>query len=464
MQIVEFYAPWCGHCKNLQPAYEKAAKSLAGLVKVAAVDCDEDSNKQFCGGFGIKGFPTLKIVTPGKKPGRPIVEDYNGPRTAKGIVDALVDKIPNHVTKVDDKTLEKFLAESKETPKAILFTEKGKTSSLLKSVAIEFKNSISVAQIRDKEKASVELFGISKFPTLILLPGGKEAAEGVKYDGELNKAGIVEFLAKTTNIAANPDPAPPKVKVKGPKDGKPKKATPKKEEASKNKENEEFESASSSQASSEGSTAAATATEETLVEEATPSPDPIVEAEKPVVIPDPAPPIGILSSTSELATHCLGPKTGTCILALLPASPDAVASAAVGSLSEVAHKHKLRGRPLFPFYALPDSNEGYAAIKKALDLEALEIIAINAKRGWWRKLPANADKLAELDVVESAIENWVDAIRLGEGAKLKLPAGLVPEEPEEPASVEAETPAAEATPVVVEEPVVEKTADAHDEL
>jgi len=390
------------------------------------------------------------------------VEDYNGPRTAKGIVDALVDKIPNHVTKVDDNTLEKFLVDSKETPKAILFTEKGKTSSLLKSVAIEFKDSISVAQIRDKEKASVELFGISKYPTLILLPGGKEAAEGIKYEGDLNKAGIVEFLAKVTNIAANPDPAPPKAKA--PKEEKSKKAAPKKSEASKKKDKEEFESASSSQASSEGSTAGATATDETLVEEATPSPDPIVEAQKPIVIPDPAPPIGILSTTSELAAECLGPKTGTCIVALLPGSPDTLASAAVGSLSEVAHKHKLRKRPLFPFYAVPESNEGYAAIKTALNLQAFDVVAMNAKRGWWRKLPASADKLTESDVTELAIENWVDAIRLGEGAKLKLPSGLVPEVPEEPVPVEAEAPAAEETPIAVEEPVVDKTDSQHDEL
>jgi len=455
--IVEFYAPWCGHCKNLQPAYEKAAKNLAGLAKVAAVNCDDESNKPFCGGFGVQGFPTLKIVKPGKTPGKPIVEDYNGPRTAKGIVESVIDKIPNHVKRVDDKTLEAWLADANETAKAILFTDKGKTSALMKAIAIDFKGSINVAQIRNTEKASLELFGITKFPTLLLLPGGKEA-EGTVYDGEMKKEAMVAFLSQAAT--PNPDPAPAKVKLpKSSKDSK---------KASKAKES--FESASKSHASAEGTAAAASATDETLVEEATESPQPQIDTNMPVVLLDPAPPIEFLTSDTELQTVCLGPKTGTCILALIPASMNEVAAQAIGSLSEVSHKHKLHKRKLFPFYALPEKNPGYEQLKTALGLSETDIIAVNGRRGWWRKLPTSGSKITEKDVTEEAIENWVDTIRLSEGSKQKLPEGLIPEEPEEPAA-EVQEPLKEE-PIIVEEVKVEETkveepaatAEPHDEL
>ncbi len=78
--VVEFYAPWCGHCKQLAPEYQKAAKALKGIVGVGAVNCDE--HKGLCSEFQVKGFPTIKIFGENKK--KPA--DYNGQRTASSIV------------------------------------------------------------------------------------------------------------------------------------------------------------------------------------------------------------------------------------------------------------------------------------------------------------------------------------------------------------------------------------------
>jgi len=80
--IVEFYAPWCGHCKSLTPEYKKAATALKGLVRLGAVDCDE--HKSLAGQFGVRGFPTIKVF--GANKNKPT--DFNGARTAQGIVDA----------------------------------------------------------------------------------------------------------------------------------------------------------------------------------------------------------------------------------------------------------------------------------------------------------------------------------------------------------------------------------------
>ncbi|KAI9372782.1 putative disulfide isomerase [Aspergillus egyptiacus] len=386
--IVEFYAPWCGHCQNLKPAYEKAAKNLEGLAKVAAVNCDDDANKPFCGQMGIQGFPTLKIVIPSKKPGKPRVEDYQGPRTAKGIVDSVVDRIPNHVKRLSDKNMDEWLSEDEQSPKVILFTEKGTTSALIRALAIDFLGSIKVAQIRNKESNTVEKFGITEFPTLVLLPRNGE--EHIIYDGELKKGPIVEFLSQVAS--PNPDPAPAPANAKRPSDSEQK---PK---------------------------PAGDSDSDETTDERKPS--------TPVPTPTPAPALEILTTAETLETACLAPKSGTCVLALVPESGDGAelpgpAKEALDSLAEVAHKHALRKTKLFPLYSIPPSNTVTATLRAQLGLpsnpQSVEIVALNARRGWWRQY----DSLDNADYGSVRVEAWIDAIRLGEGSRNKLPKGIV---------------------------------------
>ena len=424
-------------------------------MKLAAVNCDEEENKQFCGSMGVKGFPTLKIVKPGKKFGSPVVEDYNGPREAKAIVDTMVGKIPNHVKKIADKDLDAFLAEGNATAKAILFTEKGTVSALLKAVAVDFLGSITVAQIRSKETAAVELFGVTTFPSIVLLPGGD--AEGIVYEGEIKKEAIVAFLAQVA--PPNPDPAPAKVKMPT------KKADKKAEKAAK----ESFESASSSHQASEASSGAASATEETLEEASQPteSPEPAQEpVEKPIILPEVAPPIPILSTGEELALACLTETSGTCVIAYVPAEHNEAATKALSSLAEIAHKHKQARRKIFPFYEVPDDIDitGSPSMKQNLDWSGqVEIVAINRKRGWYMKYEGN-------DFSTEAVETWIDQIRMGEGTKHRLPDAVLTEKVPDPAATEQpiekraeetspEEPVAEPTPETTAEEVAEEMTD-----
>lgn len=82
--LVEFYAPWCGHCKNLAPHYDEAAKRLLVNPNIMLVKVDSTENE--VAGIDIQGFPTLKFF--GKdKTAEPV--DFTGERTAEGILNWL---------------------------------------------------------------------------------------------------------------------------------------------------------------------------------------------------------------------------------------------------------------------------------------------------------------------------------------------------------------------------------------
>lgn len=61
--IVDFYAPWCGHCVDMVPGFKKLAKALENhdTLQVGAVNCEKD--KKFCQGIGVQGYPTLALFT-----------------------------------------------------------------------------------------------------------------------------------------------------------------------------------------------------------------------------------------------------------------------------------------------------------------------------------------------------------------------------------------------------------------
>lgn len=87
--LVEFFAPWCGHCKNLAPEWAKAAKELKGKVKLGALDATVHTST--ASKYQVQGYPTIKFF-PGGKKDKSSAQEYDGGRTASDIVAWASDK------------------------------------------------------------------------------------------------------------------------------------------------------------------------------------------------------------------------------------------------------------------------------------------------------------------------------------------------------------------------------------
>ncbi|CEG44200.1 RxLR-like protein [Plasmopara halstedii] len=221
--IVEFYAPWCGHCKNLAPEYKKASKALEGVVNVAAINCDDE--KELMSEFGVSGFPTIMIF--GGNKANPTT--FNGERTAKGIVDAALKTTRRLVESRLLGGTEKVKRKSKSDPKKKSTNDKSSVIKLSddtfnemvlnsgevwlvefyapwcghckalapewEQAALNLKGSVKVAAIDgDANKHKSAEYGVKGFPTIkVFGPNAMGPEDSDTYQGERTASAITEF-------------------------------------------------------------------------------------------------------------------------------------------------------------------------------------------------------------------------------------------------------------------------------
>lgn len=187
IMLVEFFAPWCGHCKALAPEYEKAATMLKDeAIKLAKVDCTEET--ELCGEFGVQGYPTLKVFREGDH------KDYGGGRKTDLIVDYMKRQALPAVSILDSVNHDAFSTNAEVVVVAYLDKDDEASNTTFSSLANSLRDDFMFGASSDA--AVIAAAGV-KTPSVVLY---KKFDDGkAVFDGELSSDALKTFI-KTESI------------------------------------------------------------------------------------------------------------------------------------------------------------------------------------------------------------------------------------------------------------------------
>ncbi|KAK4490065.1 hypothetical protein RD792_000719 [Penstemon davidsonii] len=158
--LVDFYAPWCGHCKRLAPELDKAAPILAGLKKpIIVAKVDADKYRKLASKHDIDGYPTLKIFMHG------VSTEYYGPRKSDLLVRYLTKFVaPDVVTLSSDSAIKDFI-DSAGTNFPI-FIGFGLNESMIANLGVKYKKKAWFSVAMDFSEDIMTLYDFDKVPAL----------------------------------------------------------------------------------------------------------------------------------------------------------------------------------------------------------------------------------------------------------------------------------------------------------
>lgn len=205
--LVEFFAPWCGHCKNLAPVYEELATTFQHASdKVTVAKVDADNHKGLGKQYGVQGFPTLKWFdgksnSPTEYDGGRDLESLQKWITEKtGLKPKTKGKLPSQVVMLDNQSFKEKVGKDQDVLVAFTAPWCGHCKSLAptwETLAQDFANepSVLIAKVdaeAENSKAVATEQGVSSYPTIKYFKKG--STEALPYEGARAEKDFVQFI------------------------------------------------------------------------------------------------------------------------------------------------------------------------------------------------------------------------------------------------------------------------------
>jgi hypothetical protein len=169
--------------------YNALAKEYKGMMKVTAMDCNE--NTKFCEKNNVKTTPSVMLYPPNPMP--PFM--WEGKLEKKALSGRMGKLMPDNSVALTGENVDKFLTTDPTKPKVLLFSNKDKVPLMFKALSSEqvLKRTIKFAFVKEAESAIVSRFKVKKFPTLISVSGPKADVKE-EYKGDINFLAVHEWV------------------------------------------------------------------------------------------------------------------------------------------------------------------------------------------------------------------------------------------------------------------------------
>jgi protein disulfide-isomerase A6 len=219
--FVEFYAPWCGHCKSLAPVWEQLADAFAKAkddVIIAKVDAD--GHRDLGQRYDVSGFPTLKFFPKGGDVSAP--EAYSGGRSLEDLSSFITEKTgakssikvkPSFVKVLTDQNFDEVVGGALEQNHGVLVEFYAPWCGHCKRLAPDYEKlgevyanepNVVIAKVdADQWKEKAGKYGVTGFPTLKWFQGSLDEPEA--YNSGRDVAGFVEFINEKTGTLRTAD-------------------------------------------------------------------------------------------------------------------------------------------------------------------------------------------------------------------------------------------------------------------